>query len=168
MAKANRSIELRTGDSGGSRRIPSVERHEVEATSADGVLPLSGPRRWTNGAARSKPDAADDSQRGHEAPSRDPAREALPDRSMLHWTIAYLAAAWLILQLMDVLSEIWPFSMTVQRLVCVALGLGILPALVVAWFHGEKGRQTIPLIEVLLVGLLLLASGAVLWAMFGA
>ncbi len=124
---------------------------------------MSGPRRWTNGAARSELNAADDNQH---AP-RDLARNALPDRSMLHWTIAYLAAAWLILQLMDVLSEIWPFSITVQRLVCVALGLGILPALVVAWFHGEKGRQTIPWIEVLLVGLLLLASGAVLWAMFG-
>lgn len=88
------------------------------------------------------------------------------DRSLIHWTIAYLAGAWLLLQLMDVLGEIWHLPIDVQRFVCLALGLGIPPALVIAWYHGEKGRQGVCAVEVVLVGLLLAGSGAVLWTVF--
>lgn len=85
------------------------------------------------------------------------------DRTMGHWTLAYLAASWLILQLMDVLCEIWGWSLQVQRIVCMALALGLLPALVLAWFHGEQGRQQVTVCEALLVGALLFGSGWVIW-----
>ncbi len=93
-------------------------------------------------------------------------RSAL-DRTMIHWSLAYLAAAWLVLQLMDVLSEIWPIPVIAQRFVCLTLALGLCPALVIAWFHGEQGRQRVSGLEAVLVGGLLFASGVVLWAVFG-
>ena len=90
-----------------------------------------------------------------------------PDRSMIHWTLAYLAGAWLVLQLMDILSDIWRLPLVTQRFVCLALGLGILPALVVAWYHGEKGSQRVCALETVLLTGILAGSGVVLWAVFG-
>ena len=86
------------------------------------------------------------------------------DRRMVHWTLAYLAAAWLALQMTDVLTEIWNWPVPVQRGICVGLALGLLPALVLSWFHGERGSQRVTCAEVLLVGALLFASGAGVWA----
>ena len=61
----------------------------------------------------------------------------------MQWTVAYLAIAWVVLQLMDILAEIWSWSVFFQQVVSLVLAFGTLPVLVVAWFHGEKGRQEI-------------------------
>ena len=83
---------------------------------------------------------------------------------MVHWTLVYFAGAWLVLQMMDVLTNIWGWPVSVQRVGCLVLALGLLPALVIAWFHGERGRQQVTALEVIIVGTLLFASGAVVWA----
>jgi hypothetical protein len=64
----------------------------------------------------------------------------------------------MVLQVADPLREIWGWPLGLQRGITLGLGLGLLPAFVVSWFHGEKGRQDICLTEVLLVGGLTLAS----------
>lgn len=121
------------------------------------VIPARGPR---HGSRRER-----DGPRRGRTPS-SVLRAAL-DHIMLQWTLAYLAAAWLGLQLMDVLAEIWTIPVTTQRFVCLTLALGIFPALVVAWFHGERGKQRVCGLEATLVGVLVFGAGIVLWAVFG-
>lgn len=77
--------------------------------------------------------------------------EGFRDRAMCQWTLGYLAAAWLTLQLVDVLGETWAWSIMIQQQISLGLGLGIVPALIVAWYHGERGRQDVGLTEVVLL-----------------
>lgn len=104
------------------------------------------------------------------APNRDfgPSLfERLSRRKLVHWIVAYLAGAWLLLQLTDVLSEIWAWPITLQRAVSLVLGMGLFPAIVVAWFHGEKGHQRVCLLEVAVVGTLVACASAVVWYFCG-
>lgn len=77
--------------------------------------------------------------------------------------VAYAGVAWMALQAMDVLSDIWSWSLGAQKVACLALILGFFPALVVAWHHGEKGRQRMTGLELLVLAGLIAASGAILW-----
>ena len=60
--------------------------------------------RRTSGArsGRFAGDGRPDGPRGCE-----PLLERLPRRKIVQWTVAYLAIAWVVLQLMDILAEIW-------------------------------------------------------------
>lgn len=80
----------------------------------------------------------------------------------MRWLAAYLGGAWMVLQLVDPLREIWGWPIGLQRGITLALGLGLLPAAVVSWFHGEQGRQNVGLPEVLLVGGLILGSAVLI------
>ena len=48
--------------------------------------------------------------------------------------------------------------MATQKLVCIVLGLGVFPAAVVAWYHGEKGRQQVCKLEVAILTALTIAG----------
>lgn len=85
------------------------------------------------------------------------------DRRLVQWLIAYLAVAWLGLQLMQTLAEIWDFPVPMQRGISLALALGALPALVVAWYHGELGRQRVCACEVALLTGSTLGAALAIW-----
>ncbi len=94
-----------------------------------------------------------------------PFLDRLRQRKIVQWSLAYLAGAWLVLQVVDVVAEPWHLSDGLQRGVQVALGVGFFMALVLAWHHGERGRQRVTGGEVLsLAGLL--ALGGVLVGYF--
>lgn len=93
--------------------------------------------------------------------------ERLKERKLFEWLLGYVAAAWIVLQALDPLGEIWDWPLGFQRGVTLALGFGILPATVIAWFHGEKGRQRVSLAEMALLGVLTLASGFAIWRVCG-
>lgn len=82
---------------------------------------------------------------------------------VVQWTIAYLALAVVTLEVADNLSGIWRWSETFQRGLSLGLGLGVLPASVVAWYHGEKGRQCVTACEILLLGGLLVLISLSIW-----
>ncbi len=67
--------------------------------------------------------------------------QRLKERKLFQWALAYLAGAWLVFQGIEVLAEPWNLSEAVQRTIHVLLGIGFLVTLVLAWYHGEKGRQ---------------------------
>lgn len=97
-------------------------------------------------------------------PERAPSLlDRVMERKVAQWTAAYLAGAWLTLQLMDVLADIWDLSVVVQQIVSLVLGLGVMPALVVAWYHGEKGRQEVCSAECTLIAASIMASMAAIW-----
>ena len=102
------------------------------------------------------------------APHSDPAEPRdvvarLLERKLVEWMLAYLALAWMALQMTDALREIWSWPVGLQRGITLALGLGALPAGVVAWYHGEKGRQKICLVEGGLLGVLCAGAVWVIW-----
>lgn len=93
--------------------------------------------------------------------------ERLKDRKLVQWLIAYLGLVWLALQLTDALREVWEWPPGLQRGITLGLGLSLLPAAVVAWYHGERGRQAICPCEVVLLIGLLSGSAALIWRVCG-
>jgi TolB-like protein len=88
--------------------------------------------------------------------------QRLKERKLFQWALAYLAGAWLVFQGIEVLAEPWNLSEGVQRTIHVLLGIGFLVTLVLAWYHGEKGRQRASGVELLiLAGILVIAGAAV-------
>lgn len=89
--------------------------------------------------------------------------ERLKRRKLVQWLLGYLAVGWMILQLNDVLAEVWGVPLTAQKVISLGLGVGVLPAVVVAWYHGEKGRQRVCCAEVGLVGLTIAIALITVW-----
>jgi len=88
--------------------------------------------------------------------------ERLRKRKLVHWAVAYLAAAWLVLQLLDLLADTYPSAAGIPRIALPLLAVGFLAALVVAWYHGEKGSQRVGGMEIMmLAGILVIAGAAV-------
>jgi TolB-like protein len=83
------------------------------------------------------------------------------ERKIAQWAIVYSAGAWLLLQVLEVVSGPWGVPDGVVRLIQSVLALGILVTLVLAWYHGERGRQRVSGVELMILAALL-AIGALL------
>ena len=92
--------------------------------------------------------------------------EHLRESKLTQWLVTYLAVAWLTLQLVQTLGEIWPLPIVLQQAVSLVLGLSLLPAGVIAWFHGERGRQRVCALEAVILGALLVLTGTTVWQVF--
>lgn len=86
-------------------------------------------------------------------------RERLGERKLFQWAIAYLAGAWLVFQGIEVLAEPWHVSPTTQRTIHVLLAAGFLLTMVLAWYHGERGRQHVTGIEAVIIAVILFITG---------
>lgn len=80
-------------------------------------------------------------------------------RKVVEWALAYVAAAWAILQIIDVLADPWGVPPWMIKSVQVLVAMGLFLALVLAWYHGEKGRQRVSGPELLLIAGLLVVAG---------
>jgi TolB-like protein len=79
----------------------------------------------------------------------------LKERKIVQWAIAYLAGSWVLIEVTSVLAE--PFGLAVDpttRALTVFLAWGFVGALVIAWFHAEKGRQSVTVLELALLALI--------------
>jgi adenylate cyclase len=86
----------------------------------------------------------------------------LRERKLVHWAVAYLAGAWLLLQVIDLMTQPFGWPDLVMRTATVVLAVGFLAALVLAWYHGERGAQRVSGIELLmLMGILVIAAAGV-------
>jgi len=70
-----------------------------------------------------------------------------------------IAAGWLLLQGMDQLVDRGVLGDIAYRLTLPFVGAAVLVSTVIAWFHGQKGKQRAPVVEYVL-----LAVTAALWA----
>ncbi len=84
--------------------------------------------------------------------------ERLKQRKMVQWALGYLAGAWGTLEVLDVLADPSGLTDLFRRVVVVALAFGFGAALVVAWFHAEKGRQRVSALEWAFLAVLLVAG----------
>ena len=85
--------------------------------------------------------------------------QRLRERKLFHWAVAYLAAAWLALQVIDVVGDKFGWPGVVFRIATVLLLVGFLVALVIAWYHGEKGEQRVSGVELGMLAALLVVAG---------
>ena len=88
-----------------------------------------------------------------------PLLRRLSERKIVQWTVAYLAAAWVGLEAFDLVAEQFQWPLWVRQGATVVVAFGLLITLVLAWKHGERGRQRVSGSEVVLVGVLLTSAG---------
>jgi TolB-like protein/Tfp pilus assembly protein PilF len=86
--------------------------------------------------------------------------ERLKQRKLVQWTLAYIAAAFALIQVLDVIAQHFSWPELAMRIVIVVFGVGFFLAVVVAWYHGERGAQRVSGIELLILALLLVIGGA--------
>lgn len=82
----------------------------------------------------------------------------LRERRITQTVVTYLAAGWVALAGVDQLVDREVLSGLFYRLGLLLYLAGIPAALIIGWYHGEKGRQHVTLMEMLLLGGLLVGT----------
>lgn len=85
--------------------------------------------------------------------------DKIKERKIVQWALTYLAGAWLVLQVVDVLGGMYGWPDSLVRSIPVMLVAGFLATLVLAWYHGEKGAQRISGVELSILATLLAIAG---------
>ncbi len=91
----------------------------------------------------------------------------LKQRKLVQWTLAYIAAAFALLQGIDIVAQRFGWPEQTMRLVIIALSVGFFVTIVLAWYHGERGSQRVTGTELLILALLLAIGGGFLWQFAG-
>lgn len=86
----------------------------------------------------------------------------LRERKVGQWSVAYVAGAWVGLEALDLVAEPWNIPNPIQRSLQVALVAGLPLTVVLAWYHGEGGRQRMRGAELAILALILVGAVAVL------
>src|SRR3954464_11516626 len=86
----------------------------------------------------------------------------LKQRKLVQWTLAYVAAAFALLQGVDIVPQRFGWPEQTMRFVIIALSVGLFVTLVLAWYHGERGAQRATGTELLILALLLAIGGGLL------
>ncbi len=84
-------------------------------------------------------------------------------RKVVQWGIAYVAGAWGLLQGLAYLSSVFQWPAQLQRPVTMAFLVGLPIALVLAWYHGDRGHQRVSGREFTILTVLLLLGGGLFW-----
>ena len=85
--------------------------------------------------------------------------QRLKERKLVQWAVAYLAGAWAVMECVGFLREQFDWPAIVGQAVTLIAVFGFFVILVLAWYHGEKGRQRISGPELLMIALLLVIAG---------
>jgi len=88
--------------------------------------------------------------------------QRLRDRKLVQWGLAYLAGAWALVECMGFLGEQFDWPEVVAQVVTILAAFGFFVALVMAWYHGEKGQQRVSGAELLMIAALLAIAAGVL------
>ena len=68
--------------------------------------------------------------------------QRLKQRKLVQWALAYIAAAFALLQGIDIVAQQFGWPDAVRRGITLALVVGFFVTLVLAWYHGERGYAT--------------------------
>src|SRR6266550_7108180 len=93
--------------------------------------------------------------------------QRLKQRKLVQWTLAYVAAAFALLQGIDIVAQRFGWPEQTMRFVIIALSVGFFVTLVLAWYHGERGAQRVTGTELMILALLLAIGGGFLWRFTG-
>ncbi len=89
--------------------------------------------------------------------------ESLRRRKLVQWVLAYAATAWLALQVLALAASAFEWPVGVLRIATLVAVVGFVLALVLAWYHGERGAQRISGPELLILAAVLGTGGLLLW-----
>ena len=81
-------------------------------------------------------------------------------RKVVQWGIAYAAGAWGLLQGVAYVTDTFHWPDQIQQLATIALLIGLPIALVIAWYHGDRGQQRLSAPELTILTLLFVVGGA--------
>jgi len=87
----------------------------------------------------------------------------LKQRKLVQWALAYIAFAFALIQVLDVIAQRFAWPDQIEKLLILALAIGFVVALVLAWYHGERGAQRVSGTEIVILALLLALGGGLLW-----
>jgi len=89
--------------------------------------------------------------------------DRLRRRKVVQWGLAYAAGAWGLLQGLSYAIATFQWPSTLQPLATLTLLTGLPIALVLAWYHGDKGHQRVTAAELAIITLLFVLGGAMFW-----
>jgi adenylate cyclase len=89
--------------------------------------------------------------------------DKLRSRKVVQWGVAYAATAWTLLQAVEYAVETFHWSEPIRQWATLTALFGLPLALVIAWYHGDRGQQGVGRAEFMIIAFLLLAGGGVLW-----
>ena len=89
--------------------------------------------------------------------------QRLKQRKLVQWALAYLAAAWVLLQVLGLAADSYDWPHAVMRIAFGVIALGFVVTLLLAWYHGERGVQKVSGTELVILALLLAIGGGLLW-----
>lgn len=83
----------------------------------------------------------------------------LRQRKVVQWGLGYVAVAWGLLQGLEFAVTTFAWPATVTRVGAVLAVVGALVTMTLAWFHGDRGEQRMPRLEIIiLAGLLVIGA----------
>jgi serine/threonine-protein kinase len=88
--------------------------------------------------------------------------DRLKERKLFQWALAYGAGAWALLEGVDLVGGQFDWSTRLLQSITILVAVGFLVVLVLAWYHGEKGRQRVSGPELMMITVLLIIAGGVL------
>jgi TolB-like protein/Flp pilus assembly protein TadD len=89
--------------------------------------------------------------------------QRLKERKLVQWALAYIAAAFALLQGIDIVAQRFAWPDSIERILIIASCVGFFFVLVLAWYHGERGAQRVTRMELLILALLFGVGGGILW-----
>ena len=89
--------------------------------------------------------------------------ERLRRRKVVQWSLVYLAGAFALIQVLDIVAQRFEWPALTIRLLILVLAIGFFLTLVIAWYHGDRGAQQVTGAELLILALLITIGGAVVW-----
>jgi TolB-like protein/predicted Zn-dependent protease len=93
----------------------------------------------------------------------DGAWAKLRHRKVVQWGLAYAAGAWALLQVIGFASDAFHWPDVTKQLSMLTLAIGLPVAVTLAWYHGDRGEQSVTRVELAVLTLLLFLGGGVLW-----
>ena len=88
--------------------------------------------------------------------------QRLKERKFVQWAVAYLAGAWVLYEVTATVGGAWNLPNAFLQGLFIVLAIGFFVTLVLAWYHGEKGRQRVSGPELLMVAALSVVAGVAL------
>src|SRR5881392_3570656 len=89
--------------------------------------------------------------------------QRLKQRKLVQWAVAYVAAAFALIQGLDIVAQRFSWPDSIERTLIIAACIGFFIAMVLAWYHGERGAQRVTGTELLIIVLLVSLGAFFLW-----
>lgn len=82
---------------------------------------------------------------------------------VLEWTLAYAAAAYTLLHVVEMVGNAFEWPHMVARVLTLLLALGVPIATTLAWYHGHRAQHRVSGPELTIIAVLLVIAGSLIW-----